>query len=599
MSEGQLRLRIDQCNIELIECRIELEAGVREITRLERRVSDVEDERNSATQVLVETQEEFDEDFGLASGLIEEQEEEIRKKRDEIHTQGVIIDDLENEIEDLENEIKRKKEEIIKKQEELDIEDVIIRDLDRDVEKRDEEIKRLNKLNDNTFNRIRDLENERLLLEDEVDRLMAGGEVKLLQDKLETLRENIDKITVKIGEQEQKLRNPQVEALMKNRIERAKIGKKRIKEIDEWIATPDNTETILKNIDDGKNLTIGHFLKNMTDGNNMTQGFIDFFNGEHLDSKQNVGDAGELALRNYLRQYIKTTLKDTHSNERIISMYNIDRDKKIRIALLPSAKGVIDILPFHNFYLEEHEIIDEKLKNKAGKIEAQRLFDKLHKDIMDSKDIDKMLFNILTPQSKNAYEDVNWYFGKGEDGNENNELIFDTKMLKGTKKISTGDIVGIEVIREQNARIIFYGSFNYKTKEGSLFITKAKFTSNLEWSWENHLLYNNQFREKSKKRDKMINRKKTLAAANVGAFKELRDKIIVKEFGRFEKAVTLLKDVVIPRQRQLPSKDEEESKESEMDDAVDRGLLSREEAGKTEKGKKKKKKSKSKRKKSR
>ena len=302
---------------------------------------------------------------------------------------------------------------------------------------------------------IRELEEERILLEGEIERLKGSGNA----GKIDNLRDEINKLIVKIGEKEEQLNVSLLNRVIIDTNKEAGFGVKTEERVVKIINKNNKIIEDLRKITAERRFDMGYFLKHHKD---MMKEFVTFFNKQQYDGDVKSGDTGEIAFADFLTFYLDKTFN--YSLGELKEMYKKDINKRLKIQGTTGKAGLHNFLTIKNNRIKKKRFSGEELDVKEDLLtpEAKEEFDILLKRINDTNDKKLIYKNLILAQSGSAYEDVAWYFGDGKSKitNEKNEIIFDTKMTQ--KNEYTGDVVRVDRMILHKGRIMFYILMFYK-----------------------------------------------------------------------------------------------------------------------------------------
>jgi len=267
---------------------------------------------------------------------------------------------------------------------------------------------------------------------------------------------------------------------------------------------------------------------------------MEFVNNKQI--KKLSGELGEELMIEYFAGLISNEMN--YNNNELKDIYIRDRDRKIK-------------------RLAEQGKKDKKKKKKKDKtatLKEIKLMGKLNGLSIKPKETGKMLLqrihthilsvdnreiyikNILQPISTNAYEDLSWYFGKGDKDDVINEMLIDVKVIRG--KTISGNLLSYKKAMDNYDRPLFYLKIHYGRKNGIIVVFKVEMINIRRFKFENFSVFGDgQFKHNNQEnRTKMISAKRHLLACNIGAIEGIENKVIKPRFISYQGLLAKLTD---------------------------------------------------------
>jgi len=242
---------------------------------------------------------------------------------------------------------------------------------------------------------------------------------------------------------------------------------------------------------------------------------LKFVNNKKL--KKISGELGEELMIEYFTGLIDKEMN--FKDKELKDMYIRDRDRKRkRLQKIPPLKEVIKLAQFNG------------LKPLNKKETTIMLLKRIDKHILSVDNRQTYIKNILQPISTNAYEDLSWYFGKGDKNDITNEMLIDVKVVRGTK--ISGNLLSYKKAMDNYDRPLFYLKIHYDIKNGLIVVFKVEMINITRFKFENFSVFgDSQFKHNNQKnRPRMINAKRHLLACNIGAIEGIENKVIKPRF---------------------------------------------------------------------
>ncbi len=566
-TEGQLRLEIEKCKEELRECGIALSGGVREIERLENIITrteirivnlrksvlkseeakDVaESERNATNLQLLLSEQGFEEDIELVASMVEEldeeltdKNEEIRKRKEQLEIERVIVDDLDDELEKIKKELKQKRELERQLKEELSIREIVIGDLDELVEKKDIELK---KITNDAIDTISMLDNNIIELNDKLINDDMKSEEQ--QNTIKELRKKEKELKLKVDE----IGNLDIDKLLNIKKRDAGFLSKRekwIKDISD-VKNHITEESLDHPSDDINKFNKSHYIKHHK---KILSDLTKFINDKNIgvanNSKETLtGDRLEAETKKFLVDYIDKL----YSEEEIDTLYKADTVMKLSKTL---DRKIVNYIYNLNGLVADKKKTPTKLRKELPAL------------ITTKK---KKIFFILGADRDHGYEDIRWWNGIDKDS----ELLIDTKAaLEGE---ITGSTLSYNRSINESHRPLWYVKADYIINDNKIIVIRnIKSISIRTWAFEKMAIYGDgQYKISGVPfRKFLLNAETQLKAALLGTIRGLDVTTIKTKYISFLKILDKTKNIDKPkRQEPILDDDEKEIDPSELDELV-------------------------------